>query len=262
MDEAFTQKGGVDMSHTQEDIQTTNAVELRPSLRERKKRQTRAAIIEAAMQYAEAQGYDQTSIDTISDAAEVSRGTFFNYFSYKEAVIVEWGGDWLASLTIQVDDALAGGVAADRILTRLWAALRRMATDHPATVAVLVAELFNADGVRATFATAGFPLAEVAARVIAYGQQAGQFRTDLDAAQAGQLFANAIIASMALSPRGDAVAETFARQGLAVLLHGALDTAESAENKSPGHDTPDATVAPARTRTRQKARQDVGSAGQ
>ncbi len=252
------------MGYTQEDVKTTNTdtnpntVESRPSLRERKKRQTRAAIIEAAMQYAEAQGYDQTSIDTISDAAEVSRGTFFNYFSYKEAVIVEWGGDWLAHLTAQVDDAIAAGVAADRIITRLWAALRRMAMDHPATVAVLVAELFNADGVRATFATAGFPLAVAAARVIAYGQQSGQFRADLDAAQAGQLFANAIIASMAL-PHTDAGAETFARQALAVLLHGALGTAESAGNTVPAHDAPDAAT-PVRARARRGVRQDAGNA--
>lgn len=253
------------MDHTQEDVQTVSTairdtVESHPSLRERKKRQTRAAIIEAAMQYAEAQGYDQTSIDTISDAAEVSRGTFFNYFSYKEAVIVEWGGDWLARLTTQVDDAMAAGIVADRIITRLWVALRRMATDHPATVAVLVSELFNADGVRATFATNGFPLAGVAGRVIAYGQQAGQFRADLDAPQAGQLFANAIIASMALPSQGDAGADTgaeaFARQALAVLLHGALGISGRAAGKPPGHDTPVATT-PARTRTRQKARPDA-----
>jgi len=206
---------------------------LRPSLRERKKRQTRDAIIEAAVQYAEAQGYDQTSIDTISDAAEVSRGTFFNYFGYKEAVIVEWGRDRLASLSTQVDGAIAAGFSADEVLTRLWAALRRLATENRAAVAVIVAELFNADMPRATFAANSFPLAEVVGRIIIYGQQQGQFRSDLDGTQAGQLFANAIIASMALPIYANAGAEAFARQGLAVLLHGALDSGEA--NQSADH---------------------------
>lgn len=202
----------------------TSVAEIRPSLRERKKRQTRAAIIEAAVQYAEAQGYEQTSIDTISDAAEVSRGTFFNYFGYKEAVIVEWGHDRLTALDIQVTDAIAAGIAADLILSRLWLALRKIATEHRAAVAVLVAELFNADSARAAFAANSFALAAVVERIIVYGQATGQFRADLDASQAGQLFANAIMASMALPAHANAGAEAFARQGLAVLLHGALDS--------------------------------------
>src|SRR5216684_637784 len=65
----------------------------RPSLRERKKLQTRAAIIRRAVELFNTQGFYNTSIDDIADAADVSRGTFFNYFGYKEAVIVEFGRD-------------------------------------------------------------------------------------------------------------------------------------------------------------------------
>ena len=52
----------------------------RPGLRERKKARTKAAIQEHALRLFAAQGYQQTTIDQIADAAEVSPSTFFRYF--------------------------------------------------------------------------------------------------------------------------------------------------------------------------------------
>ncbi|MBG0561236.1 acyl-CoA-like ligand-binding transcription factor [Actinoplanes aureus] len=58
------------------------------SLRERKKAKTRAAIREHAMRLFEEQGYAQTTVDQIADAAEVSPSTFFRYFPTKEDVVL------------------------------------------------------------------------------------------------------------------------------------------------------------------------------
>ncbi|MFI5040387.1 MAG: TetR family transcriptional regulator [Acidimicrobiales bacterium] len=52
-------------------------------LRERKKRQTRDAIVGAADRLFADQGYSQTSIDEIAASAVVSRRTFFAYFPSK-----------------------------------------------------------------------------------------------------------------------------------------------------------------------------------
>lgn len=57
-------------------------------LRERKKAKTRAAIREHAMRLFEEQGYAQTTVDQIADAAEVSPSTFFRYFPAKEDVVL------------------------------------------------------------------------------------------------------------------------------------------------------------------------------
>jgi AcrR family transcriptional regulator len=57
-------------------------------LRERKKAKTRAAIREQAMRLFEEQGYAQTTVDQIADAAEVSPSTFFRYFPAKEDVVL------------------------------------------------------------------------------------------------------------------------------------------------------------------------------
>lgn len=56
-------------------------------LRERKKRRTRRAIQEVALDLFERQGFDATTIEQIADAAEISPSTFFNYFPSKEDVV-------------------------------------------------------------------------------------------------------------------------------------------------------------------------------
>ena len=64
-----------------------------PGLRERKKAQTREAIVAAALDLFERKGYDATTIDEIADAADVSPRTFFRYFDSKVEVVMDHKGD-------------------------------------------------------------------------------------------------------------------------------------------------------------------------
>ncbi|WP_426361986.1 TetR/AcrR family transcriptional regulator [Streptomyces sp. E-08] len=62
-------------------------------LRERKKRATRAALVEAAVRLAAEHGVENVTVDAISASAGVSTRTFFNYFDSRDEVFVMIGAD-------------------------------------------------------------------------------------------------------------------------------------------------------------------------
>jgi len=72
-------------------------------LRERKKRRTRATLIDAAVQLCLDQGYENTTVEQIAAVAEVSPRTFSRYFPTKDAVVLTL----LEELVVQVGDELA-----------------------------------------------------------------------------------------------------------------------------------------------------------
>ena len=93
-------------------------------LRERKKARTRASIREHAMRLFIEQGFAQTSVEQIAEAAEVSPSTYFRYFPTKEDVVLAADLDpiLLAALAAQPPD-LPPMVALRNAVLRTWQAL-------------------------------------------------------------------------------------------------------------------------------------------
>jgi AcrR family transcriptional regulator len=60
-----------------------------PGLRERKKIKLRRTIQAEALRLFETQGYEQTTVEQIAEAAETSTTTFYRYFTTKEDVVLD-----------------------------------------------------------------------------------------------------------------------------------------------------------------------------
>ena len=66
--------------------------------RVRRRAEIQARIGQAALELAEARGFDAVTADEIARAAGVSRATFFRHFPKKEAALFSWREAWLADL--------------------------------------------------------------------------------------------------------------------------------------------------------------------
>jgi len=114
--------------------------------RDRKKDETRQALREAAHRLFAEKGFSRTTIDDITEAADVSRRTFFRYYDSK-------------------DDLLRTDVA--DLLPVMLAALRARPADEPPLAAILGAlrTLIGPDGPPALAQTLASPAAGLRARL-------------------------------------------------------------------------------------------------
>jgi AcrR family transcriptional regulator len=108
---------------------TTAANEPELGLRERKKRRTRQALIEAAMRLYREKGLDGVTVAEIARIADVAPRTFFGYFESKEDVFLGRGDDRL--------DLLVQAIRERDRREPVLAALRRalLQEDRPARAA-------------------------------------------------------------------------------------------------------------------------------
>lgn len=97
------------------------------SLRERKKERTREALIETALAMFTERGFDGATLDALCEAVEVSKRTFFRYFTSKEDVASAPTQDiWMALLDdIETRDP-GGQTVLGMLQDALLAALDRM----------------------------------------------------------------------------------------------------------------------------------------
>lgn len=70
--------------------------------RERKRRETRARIADVALSLFQEKGFSAVTIDEIAEASDISKPTFFNYFSAKEDVVLAWQDKFAVLLSEEI----------------------------------------------------------------------------------------------------------------------------------------------------------------
>jgi AcrR family transcriptional regulator len=88
------------------------------SLRARKKRETRQRVIAAAKSLLKEKGYETTTVEDIAEKAQISRMTFFNYFSGKDKLLEALAAEMFAENEAVFEQILASTGTIDEALPR------------------------------------------------------------------------------------------------------------------------------------------------
>lgn len=178
------------------------------NLRAQKKHEVRERILAACARLFRTRGFDETTITDIIDAAGISRQTFFNYFSGKEAVLTELGLAWLRQQA-EVPRLRSKRAGEDSILagTRKAILTQLKSVEHDADLMRLIftrsgllfpqaappdsgAQRVQAEHTRAIF--------EAIAGVIRAGQEAGEIRRDVPALQIAEIYVSVMLMTIRL----------------------------------------------------------------
>jgi len=110
--------------------------------RERRAAETRERLFRAALRLFEERGFSATTVEDITEAADVGKGTFFNYFPSKEHIIAAFGQLQLGKLQAAVAAAQSGDLPTRQLLHRLANALAEEPGRSPSLVrSILLANL-------------------------------------------------------------------------------------------------------------------------
>jgi AcrR family transcriptional regulator len=203
------------------------------NLRQRRKSALRQRTIEVCGRLFREQGFDETTIADITREVGISRQTFFNHFSGKDAVLTQLGLAWLRGrAAVPRLDARARRGGGSRSI---------LAGTRQAVLAQMRAIEADAKFMRVVFTRSGvlFPQAAVSggrrgadqarplfdnlALVIRAGQDAGEIRPDIDPLQAAELY----VATMLMTARLWLVDYWGSDEGLEVRAARALDVLEA-----------------------------------
>lgn len=193
-----------------------------PTRRELRRGRTLDRIAAAAFPLFEARGFDAVTMEEIAAAADVARGTLYNHFPVKEAVLAHW-----IHLQLARDlGALAAEVEAQRgFPARLGALLGASAawcSSHRRYLPPYLRHRMTCAAPEREPAPAGTDLATAFRALIAAAQADGELRADRPAAQLAAFLHHLYLAALLrwLADERLALADEFAA-AVECFLHGA-----------------------------------------
>lgn len=163
---------------------------------ERRRRRTREAIVDAAVDLFQTQGVRETSVEEICDRAEVSVRTFFNHFETRahlhDAIADERAQNVAATLDRLGDDTHA---LPERIAAFLSAMADYLA-ERPA-YRDFVGEMLQRHPARGDATVRGGALSVAANRFLTTAADRGELRTDLPIASLADVVVGAVVVLVA-----------------------------------------------------------------
>jgi AcrR family transcriptional regulator len=147
--------------------------------RERKAAETRRTLFRAALKLFSERGFNNVTVEDITEAADVGKGTFFNYFPTKDHVL----GVMAEIQMAQIADAVAQAIPGRRSIRGVFAQLSRHLAEEPgrspALARTLVSSFLASEVVRGLIEDQMVRGRALVADLVEQGQKRGEIAPEL-----------------------------------------------------------------------------------
>jgi AcrR family transcriptional regulator len=165
--------------------------------RERRRAETQARILDAALELFSTRGYGETTVEEITETADVGKGTFFNYFPTKDALlaaIFETVGRQFTQLRTTIPETQDVRAA----LTEFAHNLMRMLIRAPKIVHSFYGIALTDPAVGSRLYAVILQARQTVVAMLEHGQQLGQVRKDIAAPVLGRTLQQSIFGTQIL----------------------------------------------------------------
>jgi AcrR family transcriptional regulator len=167
-----------------------------PDRRQRRSSQIRERLFRAALGLFAQHGFADTTVEEITNAADVGKGTFFNYFPSKDHILLAFAEMQLGKLQAIIENLRTTNEAVPQFFRTLAVRMTEEPGRNPSIVrAMLLANLSSTpvrEGMRVNQARGHKLLTEF----VAIGQERGEVRNDLSAGDIAQVFRQTVFGTL------------------------------------------------------------------
>jgi AcrR family transcriptional regulator len=181
----------------------------------------RERLFRAALLLFGKKGFAETTVEDITEAADVGKGTFFNYFPTKEHILMAFSEMQLGKLETVVRDAQQSDLPMQEVLRVLVLRMTEEPIRNPAIVRALLQANLTAVPVREAMRRIHNRNRALLGQLIRHGQERREIRTDLPAEEIAQVWRQTIFGTLLFwSLTGDASLTERIEQSLNILWNG------------------------------------------
>jgi AcrR family transcriptional regulator len=166
------------------------------SRRERKSAELRERLFRAALALFAKKGYPETTVEDITEAADVGKGTFFNYFPSKEHILMAFGEMQLGKLEITVREAQRSNLPMREVLHTLVMRMTEEPIRNPEIIRALLQANLSSVRVRGAMLRIHDRNRALLGQLIQHGQDRREIRTDLPAEEIAQVWRQTIFGTL------------------------------------------------------------------
>ena len=176
-----------------------------PDRRQRRSAEIRERLFRAALKLFAQKGFLETTVEDITEAADVGKGTFFNYFPSKDHILLAFGEMQLSKLEAAIEMARQTNEPMPEFLRSLGVRMTQEPTRNPAIIRALLQAYLSTTPVREAMVDLQRRVHALHTQMIQLGQDRGEIRGDLPAAEIAHVFRQTIFGTLLIwSLYGDA----------------------------------------------------------